>query len=98
MVEGLHGVGPWIEAYHRCMDGEFFIGASCPRDGSSSIGSRSLAEAVISIRNTGSEIDFPALVSHGFAGSLSDVWIVHFPTSEGVPQWLAPLGEPQEQW
>ena len=80
----------WTEAYTRCMDGEFFRGGYCPRDGHSNETSLQVAGLVESMRNEGVTPSLIALVERGFAGSLHDVIVIEFASPEGIPDWFRP--------
>jgi hypothetical protein len=74
------------------MDGEFFRGAYCPRDGHSNETSLEVARLVAAMRDEGVAPSLHTLVDHGFVGSLEDVIVVEFASHEGSPDWLRPEG------
>lgn len=80
----------WAEAYVRCLDGEFFRGGSCPRDGHSNETSLWVAQAVVKIRRAGAQPSLAELVRRGFAGALSDVMVIEFASQEDAPDWIRP--------
>ncbi|NGY61611.1 hypothetical protein G7043_22030 [Lentzea sp. NEAU-D13] len=73
------------------MDGEYFRGAYCPRDGHSSETSIEVARLIALMREKGIVPSLEELVSHGFDGPLSDVVIIQFASSENMPNWLVPF-------
>jgi hypothetical protein len=82
----------WTEVYTRCMDGEFFRGEYCPRDGHSNDASAWVARVVAELRISGTPIILASLVDRGFEGDLSDVIVVEFSHRELAPDWLRPDG------
>ena len=86
------GVATWTEAYVRCMDGEFFRGAYCPRDGHSNETSLWIARAVTELRQAGGQPSLDQFVRRGFSGDLSDVLVIEFATEHDVPDWFRPEG------
>jgi hypothetical protein len=81
----------WSEVYTKCMDGEYFRGAYCPRDGHSSDTSIEVSRVVAVIREEGAVPSLEAIVGHGFDGPLGDVVVVQFASPEHVPDWLVPF-------
>ena len=61
----------WIEVYTRCMDGEFFRSAYCPRDGHSNATSIQVEQLVATMRLNDTAPSLEALVAHGFDGDLA---------------------------
>lgn len=86
------GVRTWIEAYVRCMDGEFFHGAYCPRDGHFNETSLWVAQAVTEIRQAGRQPSLAELIARGFSGELSDVIVIEFASDREVCDWFRPEG------
>jgi hypothetical protein len=80
----------WREVYTRCMDGEYFRGAYCPRDGHSNPTSLSIDETVRSMRERGIAPSLDALASEGFTGPFDDVIVVEFSSERVVPDLLFP--------
>jgi hypothetical protein len=60
----------WVEVYTRCMDGEYFRGAYCPRDGHSNDTSIEVADLVDAMRADGVIPTLDAVVQAGFHGGL----------------------------
>jgi hypothetical protein len=85
-------VSDWVEVYTRCMDGEFFRGEYCPRDGHSNDTSSWIAKTVEELRTAGSEISISELKRRGFEGDLGDVMVVAFAHAALAPDWLRPEG------
>jgi hypothetical protein len=73
------------------MDGEYFRGAYCPRDGHSSETSIEVARLVGAMRTEGVTPSLEQLVNHGFNGPLSEVIVIQFASNENLPDWLAPF-------
>jgi hypothetical protein len=80
----------WVEVYTRCMDGEYFFGDSCPRDGFSSETSIEITLLVAALREEGKTPSINELVSRGFQGSIDDNIVVEFASHRFVPDWLTP--------
>jgi hypothetical protein len=79
------------------MDGEYFRGAYCPRDGHSNETSIAVAEYVAAMRAEGITPSIGALIAHGYSGSLKDVFVGEFASRQHAPDWLTPsddIGEP----
>lgn len=87
-------MGRWTEIYTRCMDGEFFRGVSCPRDGFSSETSTEISHLGAAMRSEGLEPTLDLLVERGFAGNIEEVIIVEFASPELAPEWFTPNGRP----
>ncbi len=84
--------GTWAEAYVRCMDGEFFRGVSCPRDGHSNETSVWVAQVVSEMRQQGAQPSLAELVRRGFSGNTSDVMVIEVASPEDLPYWIRPEG------
>lgn len=82
----------WVEVYTRCMDGEFFRGEYCARDGHSNDTSASVTRAVEQIRAEGLEISLDELARRDVKGSLADVIVVEFERPELAPEWFRANG------
>ena len=82
----------WTEVYTRCIDGEFFRGGYCPRDGHSNETSLEVARLVEVMRREGGVPSLKALVDRGFVGPLHDVIVIEFASAEAVPDWFRPEG------
>ncbi len=83
----------WTEVYTRCMDGEFFRGVNCPRDGYSSEISERVSTAVRLIRETGTRLTLAELARNGLSEEdLRDVMIAEFASRSDAPDWLRPDG------
>jgi uncharacterized protein (DUF39 family) len=80
----------WTEVYTRCMDGEYFRGAYCPRDGHSNETSIGVARLVVTMREEGIVPSLAVLVERGFNGPLVDVVIAEFVSREYAPDWFRP--------
>lgn len=89
-MAGIQACEVWTEAYTRCMDGEYFRGAFCPRDGHSSETSLEVARLVSAMREEGAVPSLEALVSRGFDGPLVDVIVVQFASRECAPDCFRP--------
>jgi hypothetical protein len=83
-------MGSWIEVYTRCMDGEYFRGANCPRDGHSNETSVEISRLVLIMRTKGIVPSLNALVELGFSGNINDVIVVEISSREYAPDWLTP--------
>jgi hypothetical protein len=82
----------WVEVYTRCMDGEYFRGANCPLDGSTSNSSVELARLTSEMRVRGERISVQALMDHGFSEDWSEVMVVEVMDEDHAPDWLRPNG------
>lgn len=82
----------WTEVYTRCMDGEFFRGEYCPRDGHSSDTSAWAARRVEEMRSAGDRITLEELLRGDFEGDPDDVIVVEFAHPALAPDWLRPDG------
>lgn len=82
----------WTEVYTRCMDGEFFRGEYCPRDGHSSDTSAWVTCTVAQLRAEGTRVCLAELIRCGFEGDLADVLVVEFSRKDLAPDWLRPEG------
>jgi hypothetical protein len=82
----------WVEAYSRCMDGEFFRGEYCPRDGHSNDTSAAVARLVAEMRGEGVRISIEELVERGFDGDPTQLMVAEFADAESAPDWLRPEG------
>lgn len=82
----------WVEVYTRCMDGEFFRGEYCPRDGHSNDTSAWVARTVEELRTEGAAITMKQLIRRGFDGDIADLIVVEFGGPELAPDWLRPEG------
>jgi len=78
------------EVYTRCMDGEFFRGEYCPRDGHSSETSAWVTQTAAELRAEGGTISLAELLRRGFGGDVADVIVVEFASPEACPDWLRP--------
>jgi len=78
----------WTEVYTRCMDGEFFHGPYCPRDGSTMGYSLTVTDLVARIREDGKVPSLPTLIERGYDGPLDKVIIVQFASQDDVPDLL----------
>jgi hypothetical protein len=78
----------WVEVYTRCMDGEYFRGRTCPRDGYWSDTSTEVSRIVAELRDDGAVPSLELLIERGFHGTLSDLIVVQFATKERAPGWL----------
>ena len=78
----------WVEVYTRCIDGEYFRGATCPRDGYSGDTSIEVDRIVARMREDGVVPDLGSLMERGFDGPLTDVIVVQFASRENAPDWL----------
>lgn len=76
----------WVEVYTRCMDGEFFRGAYCPKDGHSNPASLAVARIVEESRANATPLSFDALLAGGFDGDLADVMVVQFADPRHAPE------------
>jgi hypothetical protein len=74
------------------MDGEYFRGAYCPRDGHSNETSIAVAEHVAAMRAEGVTPSIAALITHGYGGSLDDVLVGEFASRKYAPDLLTPGG------
>jgi hypothetical protein len=74
------------------MDGEFFRGEYCPRDGHSSDTSAAVARLVMEMRAEGASISLQALIERGFDGDLTRVIVAEFADPTCAPDWLRPQG------
>jgi hypothetical protein len=83
-------VNTWIEVYTRCVDGEYFRGAYCPRDGHSNDTSMEVASLVEAMRVEGTPPSLEAIVDRGFEGVLEDVIVVQVASPEAAPDWFTP--------
>jgi hypothetical protein len=75
----------WTEVYTRCMDGEYFRGPSCPRDGHSNETSIGIADLVDAIRAQGARLSLETLVDRGFTGPLDEVIVLQVASPDGAP-------------
>lgn len=82
----------WIEVYTRCMDGEFYRGKNCPRDGHQNLISAWVTDTLERIRDEGHRVSISELVRHGFDGNLADLMVVEFGSRDDAPDWLRPDG------
>lgn len=82
----------WVEVYVRCMDGEFFRGAYCPRDGHSNDTSLWVEETVRAIRSDVAQVCLAELARRGFEGDLGDLIVIEFSGQEHAPHWRRPEG------
>jgi hypothetical protein len=80
-------MSPWTEVYTRCMDGEYFRGRTCPRDGYFSDTSVEVDRIVAALREIGTLPSLESLAEAGFAGPLNDVIIVQF-VAKANADWL----------
>jgi hypothetical protein len=80
----------WVEVYTRCMDGEYFRGAYCPRDGHSNDTSVEIAALVDSLRADGVVPTIDSVIQAGLRGAVEDVIVVEFASSRLVPDYLTP--------
>ena len=85
---GAGEMSAWREVYTRCMDGEYFRGAYCPRDGHSNPTSIAIDEIVRSMRSRGVEPSVDALISEGYGGPLDGVVVVEFGSEKSAPDLL----------
>ena len=83
----------WCEIYTRCMDGEYFRGAYCPRDGHSNPTSIAIDELVVAMRREGVTPSLEALIGRGYRGSLDEVIVVEFSSPDYAPDLLFPGGK-----
>jgi hypothetical protein len=77
------------------MDGEYFRGATCPRDGSWSETSMQVAQLVDNMRVDGIVPTLEGLMERGFDGVLTDVIVVQLASDDAPPDWFAPEGAPK---
>lgn len=82
----------WTEVYTRCMDGEFFRGEYCPRDGHSNDTSAWVARVVEELRTERTAITLDELRRRGFDGDPADVIVIEFADVALAPDWLRPDG------
>lgn len=82
----------WVDAYSQCMDGEFFRGEYCPRDGHSNDTSAAVARLVTEMRAEGAPISIQGLMERGFDGDPTQVMIAEFADPACAPDWLRPQG------
>ena len=82
----------WIEVYTRCMDGEFYRGRHCPRDGHQNLISDWVTDAVERIRDEGRRVSIAELLRQGFEGNPADLFVVEFNSREHAAHWLRPEG------
>jgi hypothetical protein len=80
----------WVEVYTRCMDGEYFRGAYCPRDGHSNDTSIEVAGLVDAMRADGVVPTLDAVVQAGFHGAIDDVIVAEFASSRFAPDYFTP--------
>jgi hypothetical protein len=80
----------WVEEYTRCMDGEYFRGEACPRDGSVSNSSEVLTRMASELRSAGERVTVQALIDGGFDGDWSEVMVSEFLDRGHAPDWLSP--------
>jgi hypothetical protein len=72
------------------MDGEYFRGPVCPRDGHSNGTSMEIAALVATMREEGVVPSIEALVGKDFRGTLEDVIVIEFASRRFAPDWLTP--------
>jgi hypothetical protein len=83
------------------MDGEFFHGAYCPRDGSCTDASLEAARLVAAIRAEGAVPSLEELARRGFSGPFDDVVVAQFASRHDAPAYFWPdsrgrdAGEPR---
>ena len=86
----LRMMNSWREVYTRCMDGEYFRGAYCPRDGHSNPTSISIDEMVRKMRTRSIELSLSSLISEGFKGPLDEVIVAEFSSERAATDLLFP--------
>jgi hypothetical protein len=78
----------WTEVYTQCMDGEYYRGPCCPRDGSANDISTDLAALVETIRAVGETPNLETLAAHGYGGPLSAVIVLQVSSADVAPDWF----------
>ena len=80
----------WVEAYTRCMDGEYFRGPYCPRDGHSNDTSLEVSALVEAMRRDRTPVTIDAIRKAGFRGVIEDVIVVEFASERLAPAFFTP--------